>query len=437
MSTVSIGLLPFLRRWWPLVAVVTAWGGFLAYTYASRVTPIYEARAQLIVEGPAGGGGAREAAELAPTYAELVRSTAVVESAILATKAPLTPDELRPNVRGESEKETRLVTIRARDSDPARAVSLANGLASGLIAFVSIAPSARPPKQTAKSRPHVGIVERAAHAVPVRPQSLLITEFGAIAGLFCALAVVLFAESRRRKIRDEEELAQLAQVAVLSSVNGASTSRRLARSLVVRTRYDASELESYHRLATRIAVANGDVVPRSLLVMGAQGTEGSGMVAAKLALALARDGRRVVLADFGEDGKIASFFEIASYKDPGPLVKRSIPVRHGGITLDRFPLRSATPLVLAVPRDPLPRSLGFAEAQALVALLTAEGDVFVVHGPAPGRSRQALTWARAVVASVLVVRSEHTKRDNVVTALESLEPVRRTIVGTVLAKGRV
>jgi hypothetical protein len=303
------------------------------------------------------------------------------------------------------------------------------------VRFVSTEPSSAPQARDAKSQSHLRIVEEAARAYPIRPRRLLLVEFGAVAGFFAALALVLLAESRRRKVRDDQELARLAGVAVLGSVNGRSGLRRLVRSLAVPTRTGWSELGSYGRLATQIAVANGDVAPQSLLVVGAEGPEESGPVAAKLALALARDAKSVVLADFSNDGTIASIFEIGKGKDAGPLVRRSTPLRDGDITVDRFHLRLAMPLVIAVPRS-LPRSLSLAEARSLVGLLTAEEGILLIHGPSPIRSRRALTWARAVGASLLVVRSEHTNRDNVVAAVVGLESVPENLVGTVLAKGR-
>jgi capsular polysaccharide biosynthesis protein/Mrp family chromosome partitioning ATPase len=437
MPTRHIGLLTLLQRWWSVMALATGAGGLVAYAYGTRITPTFEAEAQLVVEAPAVAGGGQEAAELVPTYAELVRSTAVLESSLRAAKSPLTPDELRSNVRGESERETRLITIRARDRDPAQAVLLANGLAAGLGRFVSVAPSRSPPGRQVRPRPRVRIVERATEATRIRPRSLLLIEFGALAGLFGALAVVLFVESRSRRVKDEDELVRLVPAGVLGSVNGGSVSPRLARSLVDRARTAPGEVESYRRLATRIAVANRDEVPQSLLVVGAQATDGSGLVAAKLALALAGEERRVVLADFAGDGRIARLFGIGKRKDPGALVRRSKPLSHGGVILDRFRPRSGRPLLLAMPRGSGPHTLSVAEARALVALLSAQADVLIVHGPSPNRSRGALTWARAAAATVLVVRSEHTRRENVVRALEGLEPLGTNVVGAILRTGRI
>jgi capsular polysaccharide biosynthesis protein len=421
MSTGRIGLLSLARRWSWLVVLATGAGGVLALEYGSRVAPVYEAEARLLVQAPA----------LAPTYAELVRTRPVLQAAVRALNIGLPPDELRSKVRGEADGETRLVTVRARNGNPSRAVALANGLAAELIRFVSVSPSLAPPVQPGR-RPvrQLQIVERASDADRVRPQLTLLAEFGALAGFFGALGLAVFVESRSRKVRDEQELALLVPVPVLGCVNGGPG---LRHSLVLTRQAGSEAAESYHRLARRLALATGEEVPRSLLVVGAQGAEGSGTVAARLASVLAGGLDRVVLADFGEDSEITRFFKLRRSRDTAARLK---PLRYRGITLDRFPLQSPRPLVLVVPRGSSARSLSLDATRSLAEFLLSQADVLVVHGPSPSHSRGALAWARAVATTVLVVRPEHTSRASVRTALEDLELAGGNLVGAVVHTGR-
>ena len=109
----------FLRRWWLLIAVAGAGGALVAYLSGTRATPRYEAKAQVLVQA-----GARESAEI-PTYAEIVRSTPIVAYALRSTGSPLSVEEVRANVRGEADRDTRIITIRAGDTDRSRAEELA------------------------------------------------------------------------------------------------------------------------------------------------------------------------------------------------------------------------------------------------------------------------------------------------------------------------
>jgi hypothetical protein len=315
-------------------------------------------------------------------------------------------------------------------------MALANELAAELVEFVSTGRGAEPPTRSAASAgtPRLRIIEPASDADRIRPQLLLLTEFGALTAFFGALAVAVIVESRRRTLRNVEELADLTPVAVLGSVNGWPVSRRLGGRVAFRTRARLEAVEGYRTLARRIEIANGDEVPRSLLVVGAEGGEGSGTVAAKLALVLAGRAGRVTVADFG-DGEGARF--LRTWRPTAAMLgTKSRPLRSGDITLDRFQLTSGRPLSLAVPRGSSPRSVRFEAARAVMELLLAEADVLIVHGRPPSFSPDALAWARVVAAAVLVVRPKHTKRASVVSALQGLDLVRTNVVGTVLHTGR-
>jgi polysaccharide biosynthesis transport protein len=432
MGNPRIRLASFLRRWWILIALAVVGGALAAYVYGSRATPTYEANAQVLVEDSPASEGATRVAELLPTYAEIVRSTPVLAFALGATQSHGSVDELRENVRGESAQDTRLIKIRADDSDRTRAIALANALAAGLKWYVSVTRAPPTPGGDVRRRPRVRVVDRATSAVRIRPLSPLLLEFGAFAGLFGALAFALVAEARMAKVTDEDDLTEMGGLPVLGSVNGAVP--RAGPSFFDPTRSSLEEAASYRRLATRISVENSEEVPRSLVVVGAERSEGSCTVGVKLALVLAEDGQRVVVADFEGDW-VRRFFRVDERGGEKQIVSRAKTLKYKGTTLDCFTLRSEAPLVLVLPRL-APRGLSHEEAEALVTLLSADADLLIIHAPPPSHSRSTLTWARAATATVLVVRAKHTRRANVRAALQGLEPVGAKLIGAVLHSGR-
>jgi len=432
MGNPRIRLASFLKRWWALMVLAAAGGALAAYVYGSRATPTYEANARVLVESSPAPRAATPVAELLPTYAEIVRSTPVLAFALRATQSPGSVSELRENVRGESDQNTRLIKIRADDSDRTRAIALANALAAGLSWYVSVTRAPPTPGADVTEPPRVQVVDRATSAVRIRPLSMLLLEFGAFAGLFGALAFALVAEGRSAKVTGEDDLMEIGRLPVLGSVNGALP--RAGQSSFDPTRSSLEEAVSYRRLATQISVANGEEATRSLVVVGAERSEGSCAVAVKLAVVLAQDGRSVVLADF-EGDRIRRFFHIDERGGGKQVIRRGEPLKYGSTTLDRFTLRSGAPLALALPRL-APRGLSHEEAEELVTLLSADADLLIIHAPPLSHSRSTLTWVRAARATVLVVQAEHTKRANVTAALEGLEPVGTKLIGAVLHSGR-
>ena len=137
METPNIGFASLLKRWWLLLALVTAAAALAAAGYGSREGSTYEASSQLLVEAQAGESATAQAAELTPTYAEVATSTQVLAFALRSTGLSLPLDDLRANVRGESDQDTRLIKIRVRDESAERAIALANAVARGLGRYVS------------------------------------------------------------------------------------------------------------------------------------------------------------------------------------------------------------------------------------------------------------------------------------------------------------
>src|ERR1044072_8516463 len=97
---IRLGLL--LRRWWLPVLLATVGGALVAYAFGSRVSTTFEANAQVLVGRPEG---------LSPTYAERVKSSHVRTYSLSPAQPDLSLAELRDSVRGESEQNTRIVTV--------------------------------------------------------------------------------------------------------------------------------------------------------------------------------------------------------------------------------------------------------------------------------------------------------------------------------------
>jgi capsular polysaccharide biosynthesis protein len=427
MSTRGIGIPAAVRRWWALVALFTGMGGLLGYAYASEVRPSYEAETTMVVDVRGGReGGLQAAGAHVPTYAELVRTAPILEATITRLGLTLSPAELAPDVRGESDGETRLLTIRARHAEPELAVALADTLAGELRRFVRAEGVPGPTVEgTVTPDVRLRIVERAEPS-RVRPRSRLTMEFGALAGLFGALAVAVLLELRGRRVRDERDLGR-AGFTVVGSVEGGVRARNgLARS---ERRPAPPTGGSYDLLAARLSARGNGAAPRSLLVLGTRPGDGSATVALNLGLALADAGRRVAVADLGRRSQIASLAARSGLH--APTGKRIGTLREDTVTLDRFRLGRSGKLVLAVPRAAEAGRTSRKRAEALVGALLADADFLVVHAASLRRSPDALAWAHAVEATVVVVRREHTSREGVASALDSLGQVPTNVLGTV------
>jgi capsular polysaccharide biosynthesis protein len=433
MSSWRIGFLSIAARWWVVLVLATGAGGLLAYVFGSRVSPTYEAETKLLVVAREPEvGSLQTAAELAPTYAELVRSAAVLRGTADALGGRVTYAELRESVRGETSRDTRLLTVRVRSGDSADVVLAANELARQLVREASAAPpAAEGEKSTAQTR--LEIVDPATGATKVRPRGLLLTWLGALAGFFLALGAAVLVESRRRTVRAEDDLAELTAGAVLGSVDGGARWPAAARMLGRST--SSNGTGSYRRLSEQI-IAAGEGAPRSVLVVGADRHAGSGVVAANLAATWADAGLEVVLADLADTPEAVRLFASSAQGAGGEPAAHAGSLFYRGIDLDCFEARSERAPLLVLPQGDPPRSLEASDARGLVKALHTRAELAVIHAGPPVRSPRSLALARASELTILVVRQGRTERGSVTSTMESLELAGSGTVGTVLNTSR-
>jgi Mrp family chromosome partitioning ATPase len=182
-------------------------------------------------------------------------------------------------------------------------------------------------------------------------------------------------------------------------------------------------------LATKISLSNSERPLRSLLVLDAHGGRSSGRLAANLAAALAEDGTRVVVIDGGERGGVMELFQHEG-KASKVKVQRARPLRIGQVTFDRFRLRGPR-LIVIQPRKPSEPLYPQQAAETIEHLLTG-ADLVVLTAPPVDGSASSMVWANAADATLLVAERDHTKREQMGPAVESLRIAEANVIGTVL-----
>jgi capsular polysaccharide biosynthesis protein len=402
----------------------------MGFLVEDRLPPAYESEASLLVGPVSADRDVLEAAgQQARTYAGVARTATIVTGA--AQRVGLSPQSLRSKLESVTASNiTRILTIRARDSDPVRAAEIANAVAGELTAFATEAAGLTPREGRMR------VVERAVPSTnDVAPSAGLIVPLAALAGLLGALGLAVLVDSLSTTVKNEQELAQLAPVAVLGSVDGTRL-RALGRPFVVEADPDSEAAAGYRLLAAKIELSNGDRPLRSLLVVDAHGGQSGGRLAANLAGALAEGGARVSLIDSSEKGDVRAllgFSDEAAASESG--VTRGRPLRVGRVMLDRFRVQGSRVTILQLRSASEPLELE--RAAEVLTRVAADADVIVLTAPAVDRSPNGLVWSRAAEATVLVTQRDHTKREQIPVAVESLRLAGANIIGTVLCRDRI
>jgi succinoglycan biosynthesis transport protein ExoP len=391
----------------------------MGFLVANRLPAAYEAEARLLV-GPlsADKDSLSAAGAQARTYAALATTTPVLADTARRSGLGGSAAAVRSKVHDVTASDvTRLISIRVRDSEPARAATIANALAEVLRARASIGPP--------EGQLHI-VETAAAPRTSVGPSASLIVPLAAVAGLLGAFGIVVLVDSLTTAVRTERDLAAVSPVAVLGSVNGA---RRGDRPLVMEAEPHSAAAAAYRLLATKISLSNTERPLRSILVLDAHGGKSSGGLAANLAAALAEDGTRVVVIDGGEQAGVMELFQHDG-KASTEMVQRARPLRIGELTFDRFRLRGPR-LIVVQPRKPSEPLYPQQAAETIEHLLTG-ADLVVLTAPPVDGSASSMVWAHAADATLLVAERDHTKREQLGPAVESLRIAEANVIGTVL-----
>ena len=399
----------------------------MGFLVAERLPPTYESEATLLV-GPVGANQDTldASGSLTRTYAGVTETAAIVDRA--AAQLGLTPSGVKDKVDVTASDATRLISFRASDSDPVRAAAIANAIAGSLLAY------SRQFGDPASPEGELQIIERATpSASPTGPSEQLIIPLAALAGLIAALGLAALVDSLSAAVRSEEDLAAAAPVAFLGSVDGARLNS-LSR-VIAAGSSDSDAATGYRLLASKIELSNGDPPARSILVLDAHGGRSSVSLAANLARALAEGGARVSLIDGGQRTEVARLFSIPHKADAEDRIRPARPLRAGRIMLDRVRVKGSR-LSVIQPRKAL-EPLELDEANEILDRVLADADLVVLTALPVDRSPNSLVWSRAADATILVTERDHTKREQIPVALESLRVAGANVIGTVLCKGRI
>jgi succinoglycan biosynthesis transport protein ExoP len=415
-------LLTMLRRWSLTLVASAVMAGAVGFIVASITPKTYTAEAQVLV-GPINTDRNTLLAsqELVQTYGSLVTSDRIIRSVIDTLDLSLTPTELRGEIEARPQSVTRILFITASADDASTAAAIANEIAGAL----------REATSGALTRPEGEItVVTAAEADPETAQPFvpLVVVIAAAAGLVAGLAMVLLIDYFGDTISSREDLNRLAQAPVLASITPGRFLRRRSGPLIVEASPRSNAELSYRLMASHVVGGGADASIRSVLVLGADGQEAAGEVAANLAAVLVHAGQRVRLVDANDEAReVTHLFNINASLGLGELA------RGDSSLVDLLAVR-VPPGIDVFPSLPgrNPRLSDHDRIKRIVELLESDVDAVILTSGPVHRSETALLWAREVDAAILVARRDRTKRDSVTISVETLRVVGTRLLGAVL-----
>jgi capsular exopolysaccharide synthesis family protein len=348
-------------RQWKIVVICFLLTGLGTFLISKLMTPIYQSSALIQIWISSGNSQVDyntllASDQLVQTEAQLATSDAVLRD-VASRYRGLTPDQLSKEATTTPQLNTQLFKITVKDANPLRAAALANDIATTFIKqqqqtiqennkqtqqqlqtdldttrmqinavteeLAAIAGQNGQSAQRAilqaeldglqqhysqcratlaqlelaqaQSGNFLSIVQHAQPSPqPVEPNVLLNTVAGFLAGLFLGMVLAVLYVQLDTRVRNAEELSSLFSWSVLSTIWATRVSQG---EMVINPKGRDANIEAYRRLRSSIGFASIDKPMHTFLVTSGIPKEGKSVVAANLAIFMAKAGKTTLLID--------------------------------------------------------------------------------------------------------------------------------------------
>ncbi|HLI25641.1 MAG TPA: polysaccharide biosynthesis tyrosine autokinase [Chloroflexota bacterium] len=266
---------------------------------------------------------------------------------------------------------------------------------------------------------------------PARPNIWLNTLAGLLVGLVGSLGLVALFQYVDDTLKTSEDTTRALGLAVLGVVGRFRTAPDHSRDLITLDAPRSASSESYRTIRTNVQFSALDVPIRTIVVTSPGSGDGKSTLAANLAVAMAQAGKRVLLVD--SDLRRPSLHQVFGVSNRVGLTTLLLDET---LELDDVALDTHVPGLQILPSGPQPPNpsevLGSRRMRRVLDQMRARADAVVLDSPPVLAVADSLVLAALTDATLLVVRSGHTRRAAAVRAKEQLDRVEARLLGVVV-----
>jgi capsular exopolysaccharide synthesis family protein len=420
------------KRWFMVVALAMA--GVIAAVGATALMPkVYAATSTSFVSLTSRGQGGADLYQNSQftltrvgSYPEMVHSPDVLEPVIEDLGLEMTPQQLRPKVTAVNPTGTILLKVQVTSTSPELAAEIANAIADRLGRKIEEVET--PTAAGAKSPVKVtNAIPARIPTGPASPRPALNVAFGLLLGLALGVAAVVVRERLDTRVRSAADIETRTGSSPLGVIRKDPSLRR--RPLVTMSQTGPT-VEDYRSIRSSLRFVNVDSPPRMIVVASAIAGEGKSVTACNLAITLAHADLSVCLVEadlrrpkvttyLGIDGSVGLADVVA-----GEHALDDVLVPWGGGLVDVLPAGHTPP-------DPS-MLLGSKAMAELLSRLRARFDMVIIDAPPLLPVSDAAVLGAQTDGVILVAGYGHVKRDQLDDAINLLQSVNATLVGTIL-----
>jgi non-specific protein-tyrosine kinase len=488
--------LTLLRQWWWLILLLAVLGGGTGFGVNLLIPPVDEASTTILINKAQGALPDAEAVisgqRVAATYAELIRQRPVLEKVIENLKLTINTDTLDEAVQVTPLRDTNLLVLRVKDSNPQRAADIANEIIrvfveqnmeqqqssySASIADIQaqitslqidmdsnsnrlkelenaitpaqIAERNRLQELLAQERntysnltqslgqiqlaqeqntDKISVVETALLGERVTSQLTLIA-IGVFVGIMLAVGLAFLLEYLRDTVNSHEEIDQIIGVPTLGVIGQISGGRNV---LITADKPRSPIAEAYRVLRANVEFSAIDGRLQTLLITSSSPSEGKTTTTANLAIASAQAGKHVILVD--ADLRRPTLHRLFGMENTRGLSAALL--QDGGGVIDDHLLPTGIENLSLMPSGPIPPNpadlLGSRRMVELINKLKSKADMIFFDSPPLLAVADSSLLARVCDGAIVVVLTNSTRGEVLRRAADQLEQAGAKLLGVVL-----
>lgn len=424
--------LRILRKRWRIIPAVTLLVVALAALFTVLSPKQYESDVQFFVST----SGSDSTAALAQggtftqqrvkSYTELLTTPRVLNPVIKNLKLDTTPKDLAPQITAQAPADTVLIQVAVQDRSPQRAEAIASELGTQ---FPSAVEDLEKVSASKESPVKVTLVRSAQTATsPVSPKPTRNIALALILGLLLGVGAAILRHMLDTKIRSKDDVETVTDANVIGSIPFDSDAPE--HPLIVQADAHSSRAEAFRSLRTNLQFVDAANHPRTIVVTSSLAGEGKTTTAANLALVMAESGASVCLIEgdlrrprlltyLGMEGGVGLtdvLIERAELRDVlQPFGQHKLAVLGAG----------------QIPPNPS-ELLGSNAMRDMLRRLEADFDYVLIDAPPLLPVTDAAVLSTLVGGAVMVSGSGIVNRDQLETALKTLQTVNGRVLGVVL-----